>query len=129
MTKTARIIETFEEFLNEKNIKIKNFEKGEAKKDNPEEIISNIFGSDYYKLENKLNFLNEDNLYENYEPYEILKAFLIHESEFRLKELFNKDEDFINKNKENLADILFDMENLFNYDAIDNQIEEFLDKK
>lgn len=50
----GKIIDIFEEFLNEKGIEIKNKERDWAKEDDPTELYSNIFGEDYYNLENQI---------------------------------------------------------------------------
>lgn len=52
--KAGKILGIFEEFLNEKGMKIKNEQRDWAEKDDPFETYANIFGNDYYNLEDQV---------------------------------------------------------------------------
>lgn len=65
------------------------------------------------------------NLYENYNSSELLQAFLLHEAKFRLNDIHNLDEKTTNDNYENIAEMMFDDVEIFNYDHIDQTIENY----
>ncbi len=69
------------------------------------------------------------NLYENYNSSELLQAFLLHEAKFRLNDIHNLDEKTINDNYENIAEIMFDDVEIFNYDHIDQAIDNYFNPK
>lgn len=109
------IIEVFEEFLEDKNIKIPNKERDDNNG------TATIYGDDYYTLEEAIkHILYENNvddtakyLYDNYNESAILQAYLIGEAKTMLENYDKKDEKFIEKHKENLAKYLFNDDYLF----------------
>lgn len=52
--KIGQIIEVFENFLNNKNIILENKEREKDQEDDPFDKRSNIYGEDYYLLEDSL---------------------------------------------------------------------------
>lgn len=122
------IIDVFEEFLEDKNIKIPNKERD----DNEGTAI--IYGDDYYNLEEAIkHILYEDNvdntakyLYDNYNESAILQAYLIGEAEIMLETYDEKDEKFIEKHKENLGKYLFEEENLFDTEYLLKSKDDYL---
>ena len=129
--KIMKIIEIFEEFLDDKNIKIPNKER-----DNDGET-TNIYGDDYYTLEETIkHILYEDNvdntakyLYDNYNESAILQAYLIGEAEMMLETYDEKDEEFIEKHKEDLGKYLFEEENLFDTEYLLESKDDYLKEK
>lgn len=55
------IIRIFENFLDDKNITIKNNQRDSDDKEDPNSIRTNIYGDDYYRLENDLIDFFENN--------------------------------------------------------------------
>lgn len=68
-------------------------------------------------------------LYKNYTTSDLLQAFLLHEAQFRLRDIHNLDEKTIEKNYENIAEIMFDDVEIFNYDHIDQAIDNYFNPK
>lgn len=58
--KIGQIIEIFENFLNDKGIILKNKERDQDQEDDPFDKRSNIYGEDYYFLENNLKEVLND---------------------------------------------------------------------
>lgn len=122
------IIEVFEEFLDDKNIKIPNKEKDDNNG------TATIYGDDYYTLEEAIKHIlyenNVDNtakyLYDNYNESAILQAYLIGEAERILENYDNKDEKFTQKHKENLAKYLFNDDYLFKTEDLLEAKDEYL---
>lgn len=58
--KIGQIIEVFENFLNDKGIVLENKERDRDQKDDPFDKRSNIYGKDYYLLEDSLKEILND---------------------------------------------------------------------
>ncbi len=124
------IIEVFEEFLDDKNIKIPNKER------NDNNGTATIYGDDYYTLEEAIKHIlyenNIDNtakyLYDNYNESAILQAYLIGEAERILENYDNKDEKFTQKHKESLAKYLFNDDYLFKTENLLESKDDYLKK-
>lgn len=58
--KIRQIIEVFENFLNDKGIILENKERDRDKEDDPFDERSNIYGEDYYLLEDNLKEILND---------------------------------------------------------------------
>lgn len=72
--------------------------------------------------------MNDDiakTLFEKYTTSDLLKAFLLHEAKFRLSDIHNLDEKTVEDNYENVAEMMFDDIELFDYDHIDRSIEKY----
>lgn len=135
--KIGRIIDIFEDFLNDKGIRLKNEQRDADNLEDPYDIRTNIYGDDYYRLETDLESLFRDDedkniddiakeLYENYNSAAILKAYYISESEILLKNVAKKDEEFIEKEKFGLAEYLMDTEDVFDTEALIDIMNQYL---
>lgn len=68
-------------------------------------------------------------LYKNYTLSELLQAFLLHEAEFRLRDIHELDEKTIKENYEKVAEMMFNDANVFNFDEVDEEIYKYFISK
>ena len=114
--KIGQIIDIFEDFLDNKGIKLKNEQRDADNEEDPYDVRTNIYGDDYYRLEADLESLFSDDenkniddiakeLYENYNSAAILKAYFISEAEILFEDFAKKDKKFIEKKKIRIGSI------------------------
>lgn len=135
--KIGQVIGVFENFLDDKGIRLKNEQRDADNLEDPYDIRTNIYGDDYYRLETDLESLFRDDedkniddiakeLYENYNSAAILKAYYISESEMLLKNVAKKDEEFIKKEKFGLAQHILDSEGIFDTEELVDVMDQYL---
>lgn len=135
--KIGQIIGIFENFLDDKGIRLKNEQRDADNQEDPYDVRTNIYGDDYYRLEADLENLFSDDedknideiakeLYENYNSAAILKAYFISESESLFENFAKKDEKFIEKEKIGLAQYLMDTEGVFDTEALVDVMNQYL---
>lgn len=135
--KIGRIIDIFEDFLDDKGIKLKNEQRDADNLEDPYDVRTNIYGDDYYRLEADLESLfvnNEDKnidyiakeLYGIYNSAAILKSYFILKAECLLEDFVKKDEKFIKKEKFGLAQHLLDTEGILNTEELIDVINQYL---
>ena len=64
-------------------------------------------------------------LFEKYTTSELLQAYLLHEAKFRLSDIHNLDEKTVEENYESVANMMFDDVAIFDYDHIDQSIDNY----
>lgn len=137
----SRIIRVFEDFLEDKGIKIENSQRDADNLEDPYDVRTNIYGEDYYRLEDDLksiiNNYNEeersldekaDEIYNNYEQPEIVQAFWLCESARILEEDFEKNEKYIEEHKKGLADYLSEDMYLLDTEEFDRVAKEYMEE-